>query len=163
MLVTACRSQHGDGRHRRPSAPQTGAGRPEQAQAVRSRQIVYGANPGQCEPSKPGAAWTLHGRPLAYGSILGGASTENSDGSVSEVKAFADALDTPLDPRAAGIPVQEITGPVLSSAAAMTSYGRLTFTPTRSWPAYGPTAHPTNTSTTPPRATSRSTFPTDHR
>lgn len=73
---------------------------------------VYGAIGGQCEPSAA-AAWTLHGKPLAGGGFDFGAITDNRDGSVSDVKAFADALDTPLDPRAARIPVQKIQGPVL--------------------------------------------------
>lgn len=74
--------------------------------------IVYGAVRGQCPAPRQTAAWTLHGKPLAYDQPLFGGITYNRNGSIDEVGAFREALGLP-SARAAQIPAERITAAVM--------------------------------------------------
>lgn len=66
----------------------------------------------ECQPDHRTSAWTLHGKPVPYGTVLVGAVTYNRDGSVNEVGTFKDGLRLAAD-KAAQIPVRRITGAVM--------------------------------------------------
>lgn len=73
---------------------------------------VYRSIGGNCPPPAA-AAWTLHGKPLAYAPVPAADVRYNADGSVSEMPAFRAGLADTSAARAARIPVWRIKGPVL--------------------------------------------------